>query len=185
MQIVPIMPAIWIILLLVLYSPNAVTICSCCTCTKRFSIIYCWFIDFFFDFSTDEAYNGCIYLMAFLYAFKASKLHCIAVAVHSCTQSTYVRKKSIVRVFPVLVAWRRMQPHEKIRHIFYTLHRTLLIFVGHNLYQEGGFKPNWYTFLLYGLNTLGITSCIYTLLWYDVSTGLNSIGYGAINIQVK
>lgn len=27
--------------------------------------------------------------------------------------------------------------------------------------------------------------CIYTVIWYDIPTGLNSLGYGAVNIQVK
>lgn len=78
-----------------------------------------------------------------------------------------------------------MEPHERIRFTFHTLERTLLIVVGHNFFEDGGFKPNLISFFLYGLNMLGITSCIYTFLWYDISTGLNSIGYGAINIQVK
>lgn len=42
-----------------------------------------------------------------------------------------------------------------------------------------------FRFFLYGLNVLGFTSCIYTVLAYDVATGLDSIGCGAINIQVK
>lgn len=57
--------------------------------------------------------------------------------------------------------------------------------VGHDFLQSGGFKPTPYTFFMYGLNALGLISCIYTIIWYDVSTGLNSIGYGAINVQVK
>lgn len=77
-----------------------------------------------------------------------------------------------------------MEPHERIRYIFHTLQRKLLIIVGHNFYDKGGFKTNFLSFCMYALNTLGLTSCIYTLLWYDTSTGLNSIGYGAINIQV-
>lgn len=77
-----------------------------------------------------------------------------------------------------------MEPHERIRYIFHTLQRKLVIIVGHDFYEKGGFKTNFLSFCMYALNTLGLTSCIYTLLWYDTSTGLNSIGYGAINVQV-
>lgn len=78
-----------------------------------------------------------------------------------------------------------MEPHERIRYTFHTLQRTLVTAVGHDFFEVGGFKTNFLSFFMYGLNTLGITSCIYTLLWYDIATGLNSIGYGAINIQVE
>lgn len=77
-----------------------------------------------------------------------------------------------------------MQPHERIRHTFYTLLRKLLIIVGHNFIDEGGFKPNLFSFFLYVLNVLGFASCIYTFFWYDIETGLKTIGYGAVNIQV-
>lgn len=78
-----------------------------------------------------------------------------------------------------------MEPHERIRYTFYTLLRKLLIASGHDFFQNGGFKPNLYTFFLYGLNALGFSFCIYTVIWYDVATGLHSIGYGAVNVQVK
>ena len=78
-----------------------------------------------------------------------------------------------------------MEPHDRMRYTFYNLLRKILISIGHNFFCDGGFKPTFYTIFLYGLNALGVTSCIYTLIWYDVSTGLNAIGYGAINIQVK
>lgn len=77
-----------------------------------------------------------------------------------------------------------MNSHERIRYIFYNLFRKLLFSIGHDFLQEEGFKPTAYTFFLYGINVLGFTSCIYTIIWYDVSTKLNSIGYGAVNIQV-
>lgn len=77
-----------------------------------------------------------------------------------------------------------MEPLERVRYTFYNLLRNLLIVVGHNFLEEGGFKPNLFSFFLYGLNVLGTVSCIYTVLYYDVETGLKSIGYGAVNIQV-
>lgn len=51
--------------------------------------------------------------------------------------------------------------------------------------REDGFNPTLYSYSLYALNALGFTSCIYTLTVYDTKTRLNSIGYGAINVQVK
>lgn len=78
-----------------------------------------------------------------------------------------------------------MEPHERIRYIFYNLLCKFLILVGHDFLGKDVFKPSLYTIFLYGLNALGFVSCIYTLIWYDISTGLNAIGYGAFNIQVK
>lgn len=78
-----------------------------------------------------------------------------------------------------------MKPHERIRHTYHILLRKLLVAVGHDFLQKGGFKPSSYTFFLYGLNAFGFASCIYTVLVYDVATGLNSIGIGANNIQVN
>lgn len=79
-----------------------------------------------------------------------------------------------------------MQPHERIRHIFYNSFRKLLISTGHDYLGEGGeFKPNFLTYFMYLFNAVGFITCIYTIIWYDVETGLNSIGYGAVNIQVK
>lgn len=78
----------------------------------------------------------------------------------------------------------KMEPHERARYTFHNLLRRLLIVIGHNFIKEGGFKPNLFTFFLYALNVFGSVSCIYTVLWYDFETALNSIGYGAVNIQV-
>lgn len=78
----------------------------------------------------------------------------------------------------------KMKPHERIRYTFYNLFRKLLFSIGHDFLQKDGFKPTAYTFFMYGLNALGFTSCVYTIIWYDIATALNSIGYGAVNIQV-
>lgn len=78
-----------------------------------------------------------------------------------------------------------MESLKRIRFIFHNFLRTALIAVGHDFLQKDGFKPNLYTFFLYGLDAFAIACCAYTVIWYDVSTGLNSIGYGAINVQVK
>lgn len=60
----------------------------------------------------------------------------------------------------------------------------MLITAGHNYLHKDKFTPNLYTYFLYGLDALSFISCVYTVLVYDVSTGLNSIGYGAVSIQV-
>lgn len=78
-----------------------------------------------------------------------------------------------------------MKPDERIRWTFYDLFRKLLIIVGHDYLRKDGLKRNLYTYFVYFTNAVGFTSCIYTVMWYDFSTGLNSIGYGAVNIQVK
>ena len=78
-----------------------------------------------------------------------------------------------------------MEPHERIRYTFCTLLRKLLASIGHDFLRNGEFKPNFYSYFLYGINALGFTSCIYTLMTYDVATGLNSIGYGAVTVQVE
>lgn len=78
-----------------------------------------------------------------------------------------------------------MKPYERIRFVFYNLLKKLLTSIGHDFVGKDPFKPTLYTFFTYGLNALGITSCIYTMLMYDVATGLNSIAYGSINIQVE
>lgn len=77
-----------------------------------------------------------------------------------------------------------MKPHETIRYVFHNLLRNILIVLGHNFLQMDGFKPTPYTYFLYLTNVFALMSCIYTVMWYDISTGLNSFGYGAANIQV-
>lgn len=52
-----------------------------------------------------------------------------------------------------------MKPNERIHYTFFTLYRNLLIAIGHNYLQKGGFKLNLYKFFLFGFNTLGFTSC--------------------------
>lgn len=80
-----------------------------------------------------------------------------------------------------------MEPHQRSRYTFYDSFRKILISIGHDndIFIKDSFKPNFNSSFLYGLNALGFISCVYTIIWYDVSTGLNSIGYGAINVQVK
>lgn len=77
-----------------------------------------------------------------------------------------------------------MKPHERIRRLFYSLIRKLAIVIGHDVFAEGGLKLNALSYFLYGLNVAGISSTIYTIFAYDTTTGLNSMGYGAINCQV-
>lgn len=78
-----------------------------------------------------------------------------------------------------------MEPQERIRYTFYNLLRKCLIAMGHDFLQGDGFKPNLYAFFLYAINAIGFISCVYTVIWYDISTGLGSVGYGAISIQVQ
>lgn len=59
------------------------------------------------------------------------------------------------------------------------------IVIGHDLFAAGGLKLNALSYFLYGLNAAGIFSTIYTIFVYDTTTGLNSMGYGAINCQVR
>lgn len=77
-----------------------------------------------------------------------------------------------------------MEPHERIRYTFYNLLAKLLMSIGHNYLHKNGFKPHLYTYFMYLVNAVGFTSCIYTIIWYDAATALNSIGYGAVNVQV-
>lgn len=78
-----------------------------------------------------------------------------------------------------------MEPYERMRYTFFRLFRTILIIIGHDYLRKEGLKRNWYTYSMYLVNVAGFTSCIYTVMCYDVPTGLNSIGYGAVNIQVQ
>lgn len=41
-----------------------------------------------------------------------------------------------------------------------------------------------HNFFVDGLNALGFASSIYTVICYDVSTGLGAMGYSAVTIQV-
>lgn len=78
-----------------------------------------------------------------------------------------------------------MEPYERIRYVFYDLFHKLLIVTGHDYLRKGGLRRNYYSYFMYLANAVGFTSCIYTIIWYDAATGLNSIGYGTVNIQVK
>lgn len=77
------------------------------------------------------------------------------------------------------------EPHQRIRYVFYNLLQKLLFPIGHDFLTEGGYKPTSNTYFMYCVNALSFASCIYTCIWYDISTGLNSLSYGAVNIQVK
>lgn len=78
-----------------------------------------------------------------------------------------------------------MKPYERIRYTFYNLLQKLLISIGHNYLVKDEFKPSPYSFSLYAVNILGLLTCVYTVIVYDIPTGLNAIGYGAISIQVN
>lgn len=78
-----------------------------------------------------------------------------------------------------------MLPHERIRRLFYNFLRKIAIVIGHDIFADGGLKLNALSYFLYGLNAAGLSSTIYTIYVYDTTTGLNSLGYGAINCQVK
>ena len=78
-----------------------------------------------------------------------------------------------------------MQPHERIRYLFYVILRKIATLLGHDIFDKDGLKLNAISYFLYGLNAAGLSSTIYTFFMYDITTGLNSIGYGAINCEVS
>lgn len=78
-----------------------------------------------------------------------------------------------------------MQRHEQLHSLFYRWCRALFISVGHDIYQNGGFKRNLYTFYIYALIVLLEISIIYTIVYYDWFTRLNAIPILAISLQVS
>lgn len=77
-----------------------------------------------------------------------------------------------------------MQRFEKMRSFFYEWSRALFISVGHDIYCDGGFRPNFLTFYVYLIILVTITSTIYTFIFYDRFTRLNGIGVLAIALEV-
>lgn len=78
-----------------------------------------------------------------------------------------------------------MQPHEKIRHLFFNLLRKLFIFIGHDFYGGGEFKPYWLSYIMYGYLASFYIGAIYTVIYYDMLEKLNTIALTGIAVQVK
>lgn len=72
-----------------------------------------------------------------------------------------------------------------MRNFFYSWCSFLFKCVGHDIYCDGGFKPNLYTFYVWFILVLFSVSAIYTLLFYNWFTRLNVIGSAAIAAQVN
>lgn len=78
-----------------------------------------------------------------------------------------------------------MQRFERMRILFYEWSRALFVAVGHDIYCEGGFKPNYMTFYVYFLIGLFIISTIYTFIFYDWFTRLSGIVNLAVLLEVS
>lgn len=77
-----------------------------------------------------------------------------------------------------------MKQYKRFRHFFYSWTRCLFAAVGHDIYQEDGFKPNWIAFGMYGLLVAFIINATYTVIYYDWFTRLNVLEFTALFFEV-
>lgn len=66
----------------------------------------------------------------------------------------------------------------------FILHRKLLVYLGHDLY-DWNFKPGLATFLIYFFVAIVILLLTYTMIFYDNFTRLNCILYYGFCVQVS
>lgn len=78
-----------------------------------------------------------------------------------------------------------MQPHERIRHVFFNLIRKIFIFVGHDFFAQEHFKPYFLTYVMYGCEALMYIGTVKTICFYDIAQKLNVIAFVGIAFQVK
>lgn len=77
-----------------------------------------------------------------------------------------------------------MKRHERLRYLFYNWTRWLFTAVGHDIYHEDGFKPNWISFVMYGLFVCFFINATYTVIYYDWFTRLNVLEFFALVAEV-
>lgn len=70
-----------------------------------------------------------------------------------------------------------MEPHQKIRYLFHTLLRKLFIFIGHDIFRDGEFKPYSATYFIYVLFIIFFLGAFKTLAFYNMTVVLNMIAF--------
>lgn len=80
-----------------------------------------------------------------------------------------------------------MEPHQKLHHLFHNLLRRAFIFIGHDIFREGEFKPFALTYLMYGLLGWFFASVFKTVANYDRTVVLQMIAFlgTAAEVNVK
>lgn len=78
-----------------------------------------------------------------------------------------------------------MRPDERIRYVFYTYVRRILVIVGHDIFTEETFKPNWLTYTMYGLHVIVFTGAVKTIYFYDLAEKLNMVAFIGLALQVN
>lgn len=78
-----------------------------------------------------------------------------------------------------------MHRYERMRNFFYVWCSKLFESVGHNVYAEGGFKPNLYTYYMWLVLVTFIVCAMYTFVFYDWFIRLNTVANLAVALQVS
>lgn len=61
-----------------------------------------------------------------------------------------------------------MEPHTRVARCFFQWERISMELCGHGFIAKP-FKPDVITYFVYGLVTVAIFGCVYTILFYDMS----------------
>lgn len=77
-----------------------------------------------------------------------------------------------------------MEPHERMHHLFHNLLRKLCIFIAHDIFREGEFKPYARTYFMYGLLGWFFASVFKTIAYYDMTVVLQMIPFLGVAIEV-
>lgn len=77
-----------------------------------------------------------------------------------------------------------MEPHEKMHHLFHNLLRKLFIFMGHDIFRDGEFKPYALTYFMYVLLAWFFASVFKTIAYYDRTVVLQMIAFLGVAAEV-
>lgn len=78
-----------------------------------------------------------------------------------------------------------MEAYQKMHHLFHNLLRRLFIFIGHDIFRDGEFKPYTLTFIIYGIFCTFLVGIYKTFAYYDIEVKLNMAAFIGLTLEVN
>lgn len=78
-----------------------------------------------------------------------------------------------------------MEPHEKIRDLFFIELRKIFVLLGHDFYRQAEFKPYFLTFCMYLSYSTFYFGVVKTIMFYSMVETLNMIAFVGVALQVN
>lgn len=81
--------------------------------------------------------------------------------------------------------FHKMEPHEKLHHLFHNLLRKLFAIIGHDIFREGEFAPYTFTYIIWAVFATFGLGIYQTLLYYDRDQVLGVLAFVGIALEVN